>query len=424
MRELDLEPGAPRGVSTATGWMFSSSSAFTVDQPRRDRRLHRFGDAARTAAHLADPSASSLVGRRPVAEVALDVDTVASCRGASARRVGQLTTSRADSGGVRRGRAGRPAAPVGRVGISARVGTPAASSTRRSRSACRSTRPLPCRPLRRRRSGRRSPARPGTAAGSGRSRRRRCRGRRSCRSARSCPPSLGRSRRPRRWASSWREPKEPETWIATSAEGRSMEKFATLETTSSPTSPVRKASKSRCRSLTGVSPLITGASRAAASSSSWSMYCPITSVGCAGVLRDQVAHDVDLVVGARRQPVALLGLGGRVDQPLVGRQGDPHLDAVGRRDPALRLDVLPRARRTAWARSARTRRPRGRPRAPASRSARSGAGPAGWRSSGRSAPAAGAPRRRRSAPSRGRRAARGAGRRPSAGWSSPGTSRW
>ena len=37
----------------------------------------------------------------------------------------------------------------------------------------------------------------------------------------------GRSTRPRRWASSWREPKVPETWIATDASGRSIEKFAT-----------------------------------------------------------------------------------------------------------------------------------------------------------------------------------------------------
>ena len=95
-----------------------------------------------------------------------------------------------------------------------------------------------------------------------------------------------------------------------------MEKFATLETTSSPTSPERNASNSRCRSLTVVSPLITGASSASASSSSWSMYCPITSVGWPGVLLDQPLDHVDLVVGARRQPVALLRLGGRVGQPL------------------------------------------------------------------------------------------------------------
>ena len=41
-----------------------------------------------------------------------------------------------------------------------------------------------------------------------------------------------------------------------------MEKLATLVTTSSPSSPVRKALKSRWRSLTVVSPLMTGASRA------------------------------------------------------------------------------------------------------------------------------------------------------------------
>ena len=68
--------------------------------------------------------------------------------------------------------------------------------------------------------------------------------------------------------------------MATSASGRSMEKFATLETTRVRSSPERNASKSRCRSFTDVSPLMTGASRASASSSSCSMYCPITSVGC------------------------------------------------------------------------------------------------------------------------------------------------
>ena len=51
-----------------------------------------------------------------------------------------------------------------------------------------------------------------------------------------------------RWASSCREPNDPDTWIATPASGRSMEKFATLLTTSSRTSPARKASNSRCRS--------------------------------------------------------------------------------------------------------------------------------------------------------------------------------
>jgi hypothetical protein len=51
-----------------------------------------------------------------------------------------------------------------------------------------------------------------------------------------------------------------------------MEKFATFDTTSSESSPVRKAWKSRSRSLTVVSPLMTGASRRSPRSSSWSMY--------------------------------------------------------------------------------------------------------------------------------------------------------
>ena len=100
----------------------------------------------------------------------------------------------------------------------------------------------------------------------------------------------------------------------------------------------------------------------------------------------------------------------------------PRRSRPGRCSPAPRCPST--ARRTASGRSARTRRPRGRPRGSASRSARSGAGPAGRRSSGRSARAAGAPRRRRSGPSPWRRTARGGRRRPSGGWSSPGTSRW
>ena len=41
----------------------------------------------------------------------------------------------------------------------------------------------------------------------------------------------------------------PDTWIATVASGRSIEKLATLLTTSSGISPVRNASNSRSRSL-------------------------------------------------------------------------------------------------------------------------------------------------------------------------------
>ena len=58
-----------------------------------------------------------------------------------------------------------------------------------------------------------------------------------------------------------------------------MEKLATLLTTSVVTSPVRNASNSRSRSRTVVSPLMTGAPSRSPRSSSWSMYCPMTSVG-------------------------------------------------------------------------------------------------------------------------------------------------
>ena len=64
------------------------------------------------------------------------------------------------------------------------------------------------------------------------------------------------------------------------------------------------------------------------------------------------------------------------------------------RDPALRLDVLPRRVVALRADQARTRRPRGRPRGSASRSGRGAAGTADRRSSGTPARAAGAPRRR------------------------------
>ena len=66
-----------------------------------------------------------------------------------------------------------------------------------------------------------------------RSPRRRCRGRRPCRSARSArrpwAAAAGRAAGPPPGASRTC----PDTWIATAASGRSMEKFATLETTSS-----------------------------------------------------------------------------------------------------------------------------------------------------------------------------------------------
>ena len=62
----------------------------------------------------------------------------------------------------------------------------------------------------------------------------------------------------------------------------------------------------------------------------------------ARVLLDQLLGDQRLGVGAAGQPVALLRVGRRVGQPLALGQRHPHLDAVGGRDPALALDVLPR----------------------------------------------------------------------------------
>ncbi len=88
--------------------------------------------------------------------------------------------------------------------------------------------------------------------------------------------------------------------MATAASGRSMEKFATLLTTSVVTSPLRNASNSRCRSRTVVEPLITGAPIRSPMSSSWSRNCPMTRVGSPAcratscsttwVLRSLVAH--------------------------------------------------------------------------------------------------------------------------------------
>ncbi|CFE81426.1 Uncharacterised protein [Mycobacterium tuberculosis] len=68
------------------------------------------------------------------------------------------------------------------------------------------------------------------------------------------PSALGRNIRPSRCASSWREPNVPETCTATAASGKSMEKLATLDTTSVATSPRRKASNSASRSLVLVDP--------------------------------------------------------------------------------------------------------------------------------------------------------------------------
>ena len=84
-----------------------------------------------------------------------------------------------------------------------------------------------------------SPARSGRAGGGGRSPSRGCRGSPGCRSVAGVSPSLGRRIRPSRWASSWRLPKVPETWIITLASGRSMAKLPTFESTSRRISPRR-----------------------------------------------------------------------------------------------------------------------------------------------------------------------------------------
>jgi hypothetical protein len=191
------------------------------------------------------------------------------------------------------------------------------------------------------RSGTRTPARPGTAGGAPRSPGRWCRARPPSRRPAGWPSAFGRSTRPSRWASSWREPKVPETWMATVASGRSMEKLATFETTRTDSSPCRKASKSFSRCALVVSPLMTGASRCSPSSSSWSMYWPMTSVCCALVLGHQGLRDPLFGGGGGAVAVLLLGLGGRVREPLGVGQVDADLDAVGGRDVALRLDLLP-----------------------------------------------------------------------------------
>ena len=61
-----------------------------------------------------------------------------------------------------------------------------------------------------------------------------------------------------------------------------------------------------------------------------------------GMLRQDRLHHRDLGVRRRAQLVPFLGFGDGVDHPLVVGHRDPDLDALGRRDPALRLDVLPR----------------------------------------------------------------------------------
>ena len=91
-----------------------------------------------------------------------------------------------------------------------------------------------------------------------------------------------------------------------------------------------------------VSPVISGASSRAARSSSWSTYCPITSVGVPRCLATSSTRPRSWSPRVDGQPVLHVRLGDRVRHPLGLGQRHPHLDAVGRRDVALGLDVLPR----------------------------------------------------------------------------------
>ncbi|MBW8702628.1 hypothetical protein MBT84_23820 [Streptomyces sp. MBT84] len=83
--------------------------------------------------------------------------------------------------------------------------------------------------------------------------------------------------------------------MATVASGRSMEKLATFETTSTLISLSRKAPKSFSRWALVVSPLMTGAPRCSPSSSNWSMYCPMTRICCPAKRRTRASVTFRLV---------------------------------------------------------------------------------------------------------------------------------
>ena len=109
-------------------------------------------------------------------------------------------------------------------------------------------------------------------------------------------------------------------------------------------SPVRNASNSRWRSLDRRLARDDAARRAgSASSSSWSRYWPMTSVGSPACRVDERLDDR----AASRRSTTRGGSARRARSTAYasrwpsGRR-DAHLDAVGGGDVALRLDVLPR----------------------------------------------------------------------------------
>jgi hypothetical protein len=62
----------------------------------------------------------------------------------------------------------------------------------------------------------------------------------------------------------------PDTWIATLASGRSIEKLATFDTSRVEISPLRNASKRASRTFCAVCPVISGASSSPAICFNWS----------------------------------------------------------------------------------------------------------------------------------------------------------
>ena len=174
--------------------------------------------------------------------------------------------------------------------------------------------------------GRRSPARPGSAGGAGRTRCRWCRAA-DHRVERARPPSaLGRSVAEALGFSSWALPKVPETWMATLASGRSMEKRPTLDTTSS-AELCPEGGEQLLALLHGVSPVITGRP-AARPGSERRGTGRSRAPGRPGGPRPGWPP---LVLGGGGGHLGDSGSSGsaRVVHPLLVGQVDPDLDAVG-----------------------------------------------------------------------------------------------